>query len=361
MVKKQISAVFFFALFALTFYGIGRLLFPFAGAILSAFCLAVVFHPLYRGLRNWKPRWTRSIHAFLTVVAILIVIVVPVSLLVWTIVSESQHLSAAMQKWGTTVQQLRQGDFSDTLPWMRHVRWWMHRTLGLGPEEFRQRFVGKFAEGLSVITAFGAGMAQHTLNFLFDLFVMLFTLFFFLRDGEDMNRRLERLAPLPRQETEDLVERVHGMIIGVVRGWFLTSVVQGACATVGYFIVNVEGAVLLGVLTAISGLLPVIGTLGVWVPVGIFLLIKGRIWKGVFILLWGAFIVVGLGDAFVRPYLVGRRIELPILYLFFALLGGVEVWGVKGVILGPLLVAIAPLLLAIYQQRYLRAKAVHEP
>jgi hypothetical protein len=93
----------------------------------------------------------------------------------------------------------------------------------------------------------------------------------------------------------------------------------------------------------------------IWVPVAIFLLAKGMFWKGAFVLVWGALVVVGLIDSVARPYLIGRRLELPLFVLFFALLGGVIVWGAKGIIIGPILVGIAPVLLDIYRDRYSRS------
>src|SRR6185295_1558330 len=122
-----------------------------------------------------------------------------------------------------------------------------------------------------------------------------------------------------------------------------------------YLAVGVEGAVLLGALTAFFGMVPGVGTVGIWVPVGIFLLAKGMYWRSAIVLAWGALIVVGLIDSMVRPYLIGKRLELPLYVLFIALLGGVIVWGAKGVIIGPILVAITPVLLDIYRDRYLRS------
>ena len=94
--------------------------------------------------------------------------------------------------------------------------------------------------------------------------------------------------------------------------------------------------------------------MAIWGPLAIFLIAKGSYWKGIFVLVWGAFIVVGLIDSVMRPYLIGRRIELSLFVLFFALLGGVIVWGAKGIIVGPILAAITPVLLDIYRDRYMR-------
>jgi len=160
-----------------------------------------------------------------------------------------------------------------------------------------------------------------------------------------------------RQENKErITAKVHDTVIGIVRGLLLTSVIQGLAATLGYMIAGAQAAVLLGVLTSFMGLVPLVGTFGVWVPVGVYFMIHGAYAKGIFVLIWGAVVVVGIMDTFVRPYLVGQKAELPMFVLFLALLGGMEVWGSKGILLGPLLVAIAPVLVDIYREQYSRQK-----
>src|SRR5207237_9504509 len=98
-----------------------------------------------------------------------------------------------------------------------------------------------------------------------------------------------------------------------------------------------------------------VGTFGAWAPIGLVYLFKGAVWKGVFILVWGAVVVVGAIDTLVRPYLMGRGGHIPLVFLFFALLGGIEVFGAKGIVIGPLLVEITPVLLDIYRDGLLLA------
>jgi predicted PurR-regulated permease PerM len=107
------------------------------------------------------------------------------------------------------------------------------------------------------------------------------------------------------------------------------------------------------------GLVPIVGTTGISLPVAIYFFYKGAYLKGTFLLLWGLIVVVGLIDMVLRPYLMGRRAELPMFALFFALLG-TKVWGAKGLLLGPFLIGIVPVLLDIYRERYLRKMDFNE-
>ncbi len=128
----------------------------------------------------------------------------------------------------------------------------------------------------------GTHLAKHAILLLADLLIMLFTLFFLFRDGERMWTGLQHLLPIRHEHKEELAARIRDAMTGIARGLFLTSLAQGVAATVGYLIVGTEGAVLLGALTAVAGLFPLVGTFAIWVPAGLFFLLKGLYVKGIF-------------------------------------------------------------------------------
>jgi predicted PurR-regulated permease PerM len=156
-------------------------------------------------------------------------------------------------------------------------------------------------------------------------------------------------VPLESDVKAYLAEHMGNTINSVLRGWFLTALAQGVLAIAGYLIAGVPSAILLGVLTSVAGLIPSIGTALVWGPVGLLLLSQGSIGMGIFLLIYG-FFVISLVDNVLRPMLVGSHADLPFLYLVFALLGGFELWGLKGIILGPLLITIAPIVLEAFNK-----------
>ena len=355
MIRNRIYDLFFLALLLVVLGGIAQLLAPFAGALLASLVCAITFYPLYQMLCRQFPRRSPTFSAMLADIIVLILFVTPIMLLTWAVVQESAYLGPVMKQWNATLNQWRQGDVMSSLPWMHFLRGGLGRAIGMTPRQFQQSVVEHVTQIMESISIWGAEGAQHAVFFIFDLMVMLVTLFFLFREGPEWYAYIHDLIPLNRTDKEHLIDKIHDTVVGVSRGWLFTSLIQGVAATLSYLVVGIEGAVLLGVLTAVLGLLPVVGTFGVWVPVGIFLLVNGSYWKGAFVLGWGAIVVVGLIDTIVRPYLVGKRAELPFLTLFFALLGGVEVWGAKGIIIGPLLVANAPILLQMYRDRYLRS------
>lgn len=128
----------------------------------------------------------------------------------------------------------------------------------------------------------------------------------------------------------------------------VTGLVQGALATIGYFIIGLPRPLFFGALTAVASPVPGVGTMLVWVPAGIVLVLLGHPGRGIVDLTWGVLVVTGIPDYVVRPRLVGRESDVPALLTFTALFGGAEVFGLKGLILGPVLMAIAIAVLRLY-------------
>src|SRR5689334_19500701 len=162
MPRKEIYTVAFFAVLMLVLYGIGRLLAPFGGALLSAFVLALTFYPFYQWLGRRLPKVNRSFRAFLADFLVLIFFVVPIGLLIWMVVSESEGLNAVLRRGGETLSQVRQGNFSETVPWLGRMRSWLS-TLGVSPAQFQQNLIGRIGRTLGAISMLGADLAQHVL------------------------------------------------------------------------------------------------------------------------------------------------------------------------------------------------------
>jgi len=352
--RRAIYDYFFLAVLVLVLYGVLKLLSPFLGSILVALICAVTFDPMHRALQRRLPKLHASLRAAVSVSLVFIFFVTPVLILGWALTHESETLIGALKEGRETVAQLQEAGSLDSVPWVGHARFFLAKAFGVRRAQFQEIVIQGVHRTLEYVSLTGALLAQHAVIFIFDLLIMLFVLFFMFRDGERLFREFQAIIPIRQQNKQTLIARIQDTFVGIVRGLFLSVFLQGVIATIGYLIVGAEGAIVLGTLTAMSGVLPMVGTLGVWVPVGLYFLLQGSYAKGVFVLVWGAVFVVGLMDLIVRPYLVGKRAQLPLLALFFALLGGMKVWGAKGIVIGPLLVALAPILLDMYKARYAR-------
>jgi predicted PurR-regulated permease PerM len=187
-----------------------------------------------------------------------------------------------------------------------------------------------------------------TASSLLALFFAMLTMHFILRHWETIVRGAQQSLPLRPDYTEALLTQFRLVGRTTLIGTVLTGFAQGAIASVGYWICGVPEPVFFGGLTALASLIPAVGTLLVWVPVGASLILLAHVAAGVGVLVWSALLVVGATDYWIRPRLVRAEDEMPSLVTFAALFGGVETFGLKGLILGPVLMSLAVAVLRLY-------------
>jgi predicted PurR-regulated permease PerM len=193
-----------------------------------------------------------------------------------------------------------------------------------------------------------AVVAQATFTGLLGFFFAVLTIYFVLRNWSRIERRAEEMLPLDRRHTHALFEEFRVVGRTSLLGTVVAGIVQGVFATIGYWISGVPNAAFFGAATAVASLLPGVGTLLVWVPAGVYLMATGHVAHGILELAFGAVVVVGITDYVIRPRLVGGHGNMPALLTFASLFGGVEVFGLVGLVLGPLLMSVAVSLLRIY-------------
>lgn len=348
--RMVLSHLFTVGLFLTALLLLFNLVSPFVGSLVGAITLGISFYPMHRWIAHKFPKRSPSFHAALSDFLVLIFLVAPLVLLTWAAIDQSDNWGPLIKDWQQKLGEWRQGRILEEGS-LQDIRGWLLRTFGLHTTDVREQ-VGKFANtALGSVIAFGGKAAGQFISSLGSVALGIFVLFFVFRDGPAFYSRFEMYLPLREEQKEECKERGIDMISGVIRGWFLGAVIQGAVAGIGYLIVGIKSWFLLTFLTILVGILPAVGTALVWVPLGVSALMRGDTWRGVFLLVWGVGIV-SLIDNVLRPYLAGKKSDVPFLYLMLALLGGIAVWGIKGIILGPTLVAIAPVIFEIYRKRY---------
>jgi predicted PurR-regulated permease PerM len=179
-------------------------------------------------------------------------------------------------------------------------------------------------------------------------------LFFFYRDGETIATQADQVIEgFFADRLNPYVVTAGKMTRAVVYGLLITAITQGVLAGIGYWVVGLAAPVLLGALTGILSIVPLVGTAIVWVPVGLYLLSVGLVWKGILMLTWGA-VLVHPADQVLRPILISNATRVPFLIVMFGALGGLEAFGLFGLFTGPVVLAIA---MAIWREWTLRARA----
>jgi predicted PurR-regulated permease PerM len=230
------------------------------------------------------------------------------------------------------------------------------RSSPFGPIDVTGRTRLIAAEAASELTSWAGAVAGATFAALLTLFFTVITCFFMLRNWAALGAGAERMLPLHPLNTRLVLADFQKVGREVFVGTILTGAAQGILGGVSYAVADVPEAALLGALTAIASLIPLVGTALVWVPVGVALMMSGHPIGGVVVLGWGAVMVGVVGEYVIRPRLVGGRGHMPTLITFVSLFGGVQVFGVTGLIVGPVIASVALAVLRAYD-RELRATA----
>lgn len=219
--------------------------------------------------------------------------------------------------------------------------------VGLSLEYLTEKLRDAVSEIASVSAQVAEATAAATATGLLGLFFALLTMHLILRNWSHMASQLEIVSPLRPQYTRALLQEFQRVGRATLLGTVVTGVAQGVFATIGFWMFGAPEPVFFGIATALASLIPGVGTILVWVPVGVFLAVTGHVAAGVTEMIWGAATIVGISDYWIRPRLVGDE-AIPTLITFVALFGGVEVLGLKGLVVGPVVMSIAVAILRIY-------------
>jgi predicted PurR-regulated permease PerM len=224
------------------------------------------------------------------------------------------------------------------------------RAVRLGPSDLSARVTSAAAEAASKLSDWAAAIAGATFSALLTLFFTVLMTFFMLRHWTTIELAAERMLPLHPLHTRVVLTEFQKVGKEVFVGTAVTGIIQGVLGGVSYALMGVPEAALLGALTAISSLIPLIGTALVWIPVGVALLVADQVGAGLFVLVWGTVLVGLCGEYLVRPRLVGGRGHVPTLITFISLFGGVQVFGLPGLVMGPVVASVALAVLKTYDR-----------
>jgi predicted PurR-regulated permease PerM len=311
------------------------ILWPFYGAILWATVLAIVFAPLYRRLFS-AMGGQRNLAALASMLIIVTLVILPLTLTAASLLQEATNLyetiEAGQTDFGQAIKQV-----IDALPtWATDI---LDR-LGLTDlSAIQSRFSAALVQGSKAIAAQALSVGKGTANFIISLFIMLYLLFFFLRDGAALAGRIKDAIPLPAGQKRELFTKFTIVTRAMFKGTLLVAIVQGALGGFIFWVLGIHAPVLWGVVMGLFSLLPAVGAAAVWVPVAIYFLATGAIWQGVVLIAFGAF-VIGLVDNLLRPFLVGKDTELPDFVVLISTLGGISIFGLNGFVIGPVIAAM---------------------
>ncbi|MES2562019.1 MAG: AI-2E family transporter [Pseudomonadota bacterium] len=311
------------------------ILWPFFSAVFWSAVLAVLFTPLYRRL-NTLMNGRRTPAALVTLLIIVVIVILPLTLLTGLLVQEATGLYARVKSGELNIAQMLQQMMLSLPSWATGL---LDR---YGLNDFaavQERISEALSRSVQFLGKHALNVGQGAFDFIIDFFVMLYLLFFLLRDGGQLAHQAKLAIPLDPELQHNLSVKFTQVVRATMKGNVVIAIVQGALGGLIFWILGVQAPLLWAVVMAFLSLLPAVGTALVWIPVAVYFFVAGAVWQGVILVAFGVF-VIGLVDNIARPILVGRDTKMSDYVILMATLGGMAIFGLNGFVIGPLIAAI---------------------
>ena len=344
---KELRSFMLALLFASLFLAL-LILKPFLHTIILSSILASIFYPLqlylvalYRGRKNFA--------ALTVVVTIILLVIIPLFFFISALVAQGLESIDRINEWinaGNMQKFLKHPTIVGYTAWInKHLDFY-----GFTKGNLQEYLLQASKSAGQFLLEHGVGLVRNVAGMVFHFFVMIFLTFYLVRDGKEMLAGIKVLSPLRDEQENRIIDKIRSVLKSALLANFLVALCQGVAGGLGLFIVGIP-ALFWGAIIAISSLIPLVGTAIVWIPAIGYLMIMGR-WKaGIFLFLW-AVLFVGSIDNFLRPFLMRGKEQMSPFYLFLAIIGGVSYFGLLGILYGPLILALAAVMLYIYKVEY---------
>lgn len=340
MKLTHLNVYFFFLLLTVVGVTMFFIFQPFLTAILAAAILAALFQGWYQSmfdLTGGRSGWSATI----TLLLIAAIIIVPLFIIFGLAFNEANIAYDRIASGDTSLDR-----FLEKIQALPYADIWL-RGQSLDSEHLAD-ILKNFSQD---IIGFIQALYQGVAHFVFWLFVMFFSLFYFLIDGKRMVRYAMGVMPLRDEHEKLLIGKFVSMSRATLRGTLMVSIVQGFFGGVMFAIAGVPSPVIWGLVMTVLSIVPLLGAGIVWLPAGIILLVLGHVWQGIFVLAFGMAVISTI-DNVLRPKLVGRDTQMHPLMIFFATLGGIAFFGFPGFVIGPIIASLSLALLEIYSLEF---------
>lgn len=341
---QKLTKPFLIVLLSIAIFALYFILKPFLTEILVATILASIFYKLYLRLVKFL-KGRRQIAALIMCLALLLLIIIPVSRLI--VYGGQQSGPAYIQ-----AVEFFNNNNPDQIFEMPIFTTGSLSFLNISDDggALKNVFLDIMKGASNWLMAGATIFVKETTNFIISLIFIIITMFFFFLDGQKMLNKLMYLSPLPNKYDREIFRKFKEVSYTGLVSTFVTAGAQGIVGAIGFAIVGFP-ALLAGILVALLSLLPYIGSMIFYIPVSIYYLLIGQIWQGIFVLLWGL-VLIGNTDNIIRAYMLKDKAQVNPIFIIFSILGGVMMFGFWGVIIGPLIIAIVATIFHIYELEY---------
>jgi predicted PurR-regulated permease PerM len=320
---------------------------PFLASILWAGLLAFLIAPL-NGLLTRKLGGRSGLAALLLTLAGAMFVLIPAVVTAIIFAGQATELMGRLEELAERYKIAQPSDLLQ-MPALDQLFQWIGRFVPVPPAQIRDWALDGGRSLLSLLIASSGEFFAGVLGVVVEVGLTLFLLFFFLRDGGEAAARAVRLIPLSAERKADLVGHLSAVTRAVALGTLLTALVQGTLVGLSFAFTGLSSPVVFGVLASLAALVPLVGSSLVWAPAAIMLAVQGRVGAALFLTFWGM-VVVSLVDNIVRPLVVSGRAQISTLPVLLGLMGGLATFGAIGIVLGPVVIALALALLRFAEE-----------
>ena len=309
---------------------------PLIEVILWAAVLAIAAHPVHLALR--ARGHSPALSAVFTTSLVLITVLLPLSFVVTTLVGEvagaADDLESGLRKLLDPIQ-----------PVVRAI----DRLVDIDPYLNREFLSSRLKSVAGAVASGTLSLLGSLLDAFIKGFIILFAVYYLLRDHERVVAAARDFLPLSRSDADAVLRRCHEVITASMYGVLIIAALQGILAGVGFWIVGISKPLVWGAVMVLFAMIPMVGSAIIWLPAAIYLFATGHWIKGMFLVLWGS-LVVAMVDNLLRPRLVGGRTRMHELVVFFSVIGGLQVFGFLGLVVGPVVMALATTLIDVFRR-----------
>ncbi len=348
MKKEHIFLIFALFLTFLSFYFLYQILSPFLKPILWAILLAMVFYPLSERLQHLLKQ--REILCATTMtLLVIVVIILPSTFLMLSLGNEVVGVYHRVQEMIQTGRLQGYMDQIKDIPFLKWV-WGRLQEYGNASQVNPTDFLLKNLQQVSTFLFNHTSKIFKGLStFMISFFFTLLSLYYLFKDGARLFERLREILPIAPRERDLLILRFKQMVYATIYGGILVAIVQGILGGIIFWVLEISSPVLWGTAMAFLSLIPIGGTALIWGPAALLFFVQGALLKGILLLFLGIF-GISMADNFLRPLFISSRTKIHPLLLFFAVLGGIQVFGLIGLVVGPLIATLCLTLIEIYVQ-----------
>ena len=343
-VKQQVEQARWIGLLvatAIALYLCWLMLRPFIGVVEWAVVLVIIFYPIHKRLELRIRR--RGLSALISCLLVVILIVLPLTVLTAAV---AQELAKVLPNLPSQVSQLAN---QESLVFGK-VATWMHSRFGVDISGSYAFIADQIKQSGERLLGLSLNLTVNIVTTIVKAFFVIFTMYYLFKDSEKILAKLPGALPLNREQSESIIRRTQEVVSASVYGVVTIAALQGMLGGIAFWILGVPSPLLWAVLMTFVCMIPLLGSFLVWLPLAIYLMATGHWTKAVILIVWGA-LVISTIDNVLRPRLIKNQTRLHELFVFFSVLGGISVFGLLGIVLGPVVLAITLGLLQTFQAR----------